>query len=309
MEEQQLNKYLGRIATGLMACALLALGGCASFEFAKPPPTQQRPVTLKNAGDELSGWTDLPLGVYRVPDSQVIISGHQKGQAGAVLFGLVGVAIVNAANASAGADAVKTAEQSLHIKLDGPLDQAIREVAAAPAYASTFSLEDKPGQMKLLVTPAIVLSFVTEDTLRPYVVLKATLVGSEPKPVWTTRYIASTGKPRPLLGKEGGLEGGAVELHKALGRDLKLAMRTLAKDVSKPYARDDKALVLVQGNFPYVKPRLQAVGYQLAEDDRYFTFVPKLGDVLVFAGVNVFDKSVIKFRPATKEDQPLKALD
>lgn len=33
---------------------------------------------------------------------------------------------------------------------------------------------------------------------------------------------------------------------------------TLAKDVSKPYARDDKAVVLVQGNFPYVKPRLQA---------------------------------------------------
>ena len=298
-----------RIATGVLFAALLALTGCASFEFAKAPPTEGRPIAMKNGGDELSGWSDLPIGVYRVPDSHVIISGHQKGHAAGLLFGLVGVAVAHAANASAGADAVKSAEQSLRIKLDAPLEAAIRDIASSPGFAPTFTLAEQRGQTTLVVTPALVLSFVNDNALRPYVVLKASMLGSDSKPIWTTRYIASTGEPRALFGKDGWLEDGAAELHKAVRTNMRVAMRTLASDVSKPYARDEQKLVTVQGNFPYMKQRLQAVGYPLAEDDQYLTFVPKLGDVLVFAGVNVFDKTVVKFRPATKDDLPLKLAE
>jgi hypothetical protein len=304
-----MKQFIPALQKWLVACALLALSGCASFEFTKPPPAQQRPISIKSAGDELSGWNDLPLGVYRVPESHVIISGHQKGQAAGMLFGLVGVAIVHAVNASSGADAVKTAEQSLRIKLHAPLEAAIRQVTASPEYASTFTAAEEPGQMKLLVTPALVLSFVSEEEVRPFVVLKASMVGSDPKPLWTTRYIASTGAARPLLGENGWLRDDAAELQKYLQANLQLAMRTLARDVSKPYPRDEGKLVVLQGNYPYIKQRLQTVGYPLDEDDRYLTFIPKLGDLLVFAGVNVFDKSVIKFRPATKEDPPFKLAD
>ena len=296
------------IAAWVAASALLALGGCASFEYTKAAPKQEQPVTLKAAGDELSGWTDLPLGVYRVPDSHVIISGHQKGQGAALLFGLVGVAAMHLGNASAGADAIRAAEQQLHIKLDAPLDAAIRDVIASD-HGRAFTLAEQSGQKKLLVTPALVLSFVTTDTLRPYVVLKASLVGSDPKPLWTTRYIASTGQPRPLLGEGGWLQDDGAELRKAVQTNLSVAMRTLASDVAHPYARDDERLVMVQGNFPYIKQRLQAVGYSLAEDDRYLTFIPKLGDVLVFAGINVFDKSVITFRAANKDDVVFKLAE
>ncbi|HVZ46107.1 MAG TPA: hypothetical protein VHA82_20035 [Ramlibacter sp.] len=304
-----MRPYIRRIASALTACALLALGGCASFEFTKPAQVQQRPITLKNGGDELSGWTDLPIGVYRVPGSQVVISGHQKGQGASLLFGLVGVAVAHAANASAGAEAVKAAEQSLHIKLDAPLERSIREITASPAYSSTFTLSEKPGQMKLLVTPGVILSFVTEDTLRPYVVLKATLMGSEPKPVWTGRYIASTGAPRALLGDSGWLENGAADLHKTIEIDLSVAIRTLATDVTKPYARNDQNLVMVEGNLPYLKRRVSVVGYPLAEDDQYLTFIPKIGDAAVFAGVNILDKTTIKFHPATKDDAVFKLMD
>lgn len=293
----------------LAAGVLLALGGCASFEYTKPAPKQQQPITLKNAGDQLSGWTDLPLGAYRVPDSHVIISGHQRGQGAGLLFGLVGVALAHAANAGAGADAVKTAEQQLRIKLDAPLDAAIRDVATSAAHGSTFTLVERTGQMKLLVTPALILSFVTDDKLRPYVILKASLVGADAKPVWTTRYIASTGQPRPLFGAQGWLLDDAAELRKTIQTNLAVAMRTLATDVAKPYARDDQKLVMVQGNFPYVKQRLQAVGYPLTEDGQYLMFIPKLGDMLVFAGVNVLDKSAITFRAATTEDAVFKLVD
>ena len=51
------------------------------------------------------------------------------------------------------------------------------------------------------------------------------------------------------------------------------------------------------------------VGYQVAEDERSIVFVPKLGDVLVFAGVNVMDKSVTTVRPALPDDARLKLVD
>lgn len=290
-----------------LTCSLLA--GCASFEFTKPAPPLGQPAVLKTSGEELSGWTDLPLGVYRIPDSHVIVSGHQKGQAASLLFGLVGVAVVHAANAGAGAEAVSSAEKHLKVKLNDPVDAAIRQALAGGAHASTFTLEDKPGAPKLLVTPALVLSFVNDDAVRPYVVLKATLVAADGKPGWTTRYIASTGEARTLMGANGWLLDDAAAFRRSIDANVNVAVRTMVADISKPYARDESRMVVVQGHLPYVKQRLQTVGFQLTEDDRYLAYIPKIGDVLVFAGVNIVDKSAVTVRAATKEDPPLKAVD
>lgn len=284
------------------------LGGCASFEFAKPIPPQTQTVTLKTSGEELSGWSDLPLGVYRVPDSHVIISGHQKGQMAGVLFGLVGVAIAHGANASAGESIIAGAEKQLKVKLTGPVDSAIRKTLASGQY-TTLTADDQAGAPKLLVTPALVMSFVSDQAARPYVVLKATLVRADGQPGWTTRYIASTGQARTLLGEDGWLVNEGTELRKAVETNVDVAVRTMIADVSKPYARDESRMVMVQGHLPYMKQRVQTVGYQLAENERYITFVPKLGDVLVFAGVNVVDKTTVTFRSAEKDDAPLKLVD
>ncbi|NPC56049.1 hypothetical protein [Caenimonas soli] len=139
--------------------------------------------------------------------------------------------------------------------------------------------------------------------------IKASMVASDGKPQWNTRYIASSGEARPLLGKDSWLENDGGALKRSVQANLDTAMQTLATDVSRPFPRDETRMTLVQGNFPYVKQRLQAVGFRLNEDDRYLTFVPKLGDVLVFSGVNIFDKNFITHRPATKDDMPFKVVD
>lgn len=298
-----------RIFFGIALLALLQLAGCASFEFTKPAPAQQQPITLKVSGEELSGWTDLPLGVYRVPDSHVIISGHQKGQMAGLMFGLIGVAVAHAANAGAGADAIKTAEQQLKINLNNQLGASVQRIAANEGFVRQFTVADRAGSNKLMLTPALVLSFVDETRVRPYVVIRASMIGLDGKPQWNTRYIASTGNARALLGGDGWLDNDALELKKNVQANLDLAVRTMAADVSKPFPRDETKLTMVQGHFPYVKQRLQAVGFQLTEDDRYLTFIPKLGDVLVFAGVNIFDKDVIKYRAASKEDAAFKLVE
>jgi hypothetical protein len=285
------------------------LTGCASFEFTKPAPAQKQPVTLKLSGEEMSGWTDMPIGVYRVPESQVVISGHQKGQAAGMLFGLIGVAVAHAANAGAGADRVKDAERLLKIKLDEPIQAEIDRLLADRAYARYFVKDERSGSTRLLLTPALVLSYVSEDAVRPFVVIRATMPGTEGKPLWTTRYIASSGEARPLLGNGGWLEAEAAELKRVVRANVALAMATLARDVSQPYRRDEGHLTMVQGHFPFVRPKLQTVGFTLNEDERYLTYVPKLGDALVFTGVNVLDKQFIKSRPAAKEDAVIKVVE
>jgi len=300
------KRWAARAALGL---AVAGLGGCASFEFTKPAPAQQQPIAVKLSGEDLSGWSDLPIGTYRVPDSQVIVSGHQKGAGAGMLFGLVGVAIAHAANANAGGQTVKDVEDTLRIKLNDQITAAVGQVISSQSLGSKFTQTEAAGATTMLLTPGVVLSFVSETDVRPFVVLKASLQGADKKPLWTTRYMASTGAAKPLTGEGSWTDQNGAALKVAIQASLDQAVRVMLTDVSQPYKRDDAALTVVQGNFPYVKPRLQIVGYKLAEDDRYVTFIPKLGDVLVFAGVNVLDKNVTVVRTATKEDAVFKTID
>ena len=66
------------------------LGGCATYDLTKAPPAETQPIAITYSSEGPSGWTDLPLGAYRVPNSDVIVSGHEKGGIG-MLFGVVGV--------------------------------------------------------------------------------------------------------------------------------------------------------------------------------------------------------------------------
>jgi hypothetical protein len=45
--------------------------------------------------------SDLPLGVHRIPDSNVVISGYQGGGAMGILFGAVGMLVQSSVNAQA----------------------------------------------------------------------------------------------------------------------------------------------------------------------------------------------------------------
>ena len=60
---------------------------------------------------------------------------------------------------------------------------------------------------------------------------------------------------------------------------------------------------------PFINGRFQVVGYTLTDDAQFLAFSPKIGDVNVFAGVNIVDKSVVTYREAVKEDKPFLRLD
>ena len=297
--------------TLVMCAASLLLGGCASFNRAKPAPHQSQPIKVEFITADLSGWSDLPMGTYRVPDSQVIISGHQKGGAApALLFGLVGVAVQGAVNSNAGKSATKDAGEVLHINLTSQAQGVADAMIAGDPFAKSFSSDAKAAAPTLAISSAVIMTFVNDNDVLPYVVLKATL--TDPKataPKWTTRYIASAGLPRPLTGDRSWTSDGGKDLQSTLDVELQRAIRFMLLDVASPYPRDDNKLTMVQGHFPFMKQRLETVGYELAEDPQSISFVPKLGDVMVFSGVNIMEKSSTLYRAAEKSDRRFKPLD
>jgi hypothetical protein len=294
-------------AVGVVA---LALGGCASHEFTKPAPHQTQAIVVKYTSDDLSGWTDLPIGTYRVPNSQVIISGHQKGGGIGVLFGPVGVAVEHAAGSGAGKAAVKTSEDALHITLTSEAQEDVATLLGSAAFAGKFTLAPDPAAPVLSISGGVALTFVNDTDARPYVVLRTKLLGPKATGAsWTTRYMASVGPPRALAGDDSWTSDGGAALKAAVSAELIRALQVMLTDVSTPFARDDGSKTLVESYFPFARRRYQVVGYTLTEDSDSISFVPKISDGMVFAGVNIMDKSVTTSRAATKDDRTLRHVD
>lgn len=294
---------------------LLALASVPLHALAGTPkatlvaPSFDGPTQIAFSTDQVSKWTDLPLGTYRVPNSDVIISGHQKGGAAPMLlFGLIGVAVQSGINASHGKEAMASAEQALTFSIDEEAKEKLAAALADPAYAGKFTA-DATADRRFDVTGAVVMSFANELEALPYVTLRVKLMGKGGKSkLWTTRYIASSGARRPIAGAGSWTENGGEALRPQVSRLLDLAIQTMLKDIATPYPREEASLTNVHGFFVHVNKPLQVVGYKLSEEDGRMLFLPKLGTTIVFAGVNVLDTGSVWQQPADKKDRPLKLL-
>jgi hypothetical protein len=296
----------------LRAALLLLLAALPLHAVAKTPkgtlaaPAAEGPTQVAFSTKAVSKWTDLPLGTYRVPNSDVIISGHQKSGAG-VLFGVVGIAVQNSVQKSNGKDTIASAEQALTLSIDEEANALLQAALADPAYAGKFSLAPTPGRT-YEVTGAVVMGFAANQDVLPYVVLRVKLLDGGGSKLWTTRYIASSGPRKPLVGEDSWTveEGALLRTH--VGGLLKTAIHTMLTDIATPYPRDEASLVTARGYFPHVNKPLEVVGYKLAEADGRLLFLPKLGTTIVFAGVNVLDTATMAVTPFAKGDKPLKLL-
>ena len=153
----------------LASIPLHAMAGTPKATLVAPPSDEPSQVEFATAA--VSKWTDLPLGTYRVPNSDVIISGHQKGGAAPMLlFGVIGMAVQGSVNAHNGKEAMASAEQALTISIDEEAKAKLQAALADPAYAGKFTSE--AAARKFEVTGAVVLSFANQLEALPYVTLR-----------------------------------------------------------------------------------------------------------------------------------------
>ena len=298
--------------TRTAALALTAvLAGCATYDRTKAAQHQTQAIAVSYTAEELSGWSDLPIGTYRVPDSQVIVSGHQKGAGVGAAFGLLGVAIEHSMEKSAGHAAVQGSEQVLHITLTGEGQQDLDVLLQSDEFRGKFV---PPAQglaaPQLTLSGAVILTFIDDTNVMPFVVLRARL--SQPKPateVWWTRYICGLGAPKALTGDNSWSADGGAALRAAVSAELARALHGALTDVLAPAARDENHQVAVAGYYPFVRGRFELVGYDLAEDSQSVMFAPRIGDANVIAGISIMDRAIVVTRPATKSDKAFRRLD
>jgi hypothetical protein len=285
-------------AFAAQAAAAQAAAGAAAAQA--PATTARTTIVYSDKGP--NGMSDVPMGVHRIPDSNVVISGHQKGGGIGALFGLAGMLIQSSANAAAGTGKVRNVQDDLRFDVTAKAVDLTGAIAADEKYRQLFTLLDKAGAEKavgstLTVVPYVVITFEGETDVRPYIVLKTKLStgasGDSPK---TIKYFCCEGKPLPLSGENGLAENNGARLKELLASELETAIHVMLLDRSHPYPRNDQAKIGVNGYFPFVGKPIKFKGYDLGRYNDYSLIEFRSG-MLVFGGVNIAEPSSLEITP------------
>ena len=240
------------------------------------------------------------MGIHRIPDSNVVISGRQKGGALGILFGPIGLAVQSSANASETTAKVQNLEDSLRFDAKGKAGELIGAILADETLQQHFRLSADPSSPTLNVTPYVVITFVNETEVRPYVVLKTKLATGAPnESPKAIKYFCCEGKPLLLDGANGLIENNGARLKELLTSELETALQVMLRDRSEPFVRDKGKRVATNGYLPFVGKPLKFKGYDLGRYKDYSLIDFGTG-MLVFGGVNIAEPGSLEITPVTK---------
>lgn len=288
-------------ASALTAQAAAAQAAAGAAPTQAPPTTAPTtpPTTIVYSDKGPNGMSDVPMGVHRIPDSNVVISGHQKGGGIGMLFGLAGMLIQSSANAATGTGKVRNVQDDLRFDVTAKATDLTGTILADEKYRQLFTLATKAGSGgTLTVVPYVVITFEGETDVRPYIVLKTKLStgapGESPK---TIKYFCCEGKPLPLSGENGLAENNGAGLKELLMSELDTAIHVMLLDRSQAYPRNDQAKIAVNGYLPFIGKPVKWKGYDLGRYNDY-SLVEFRGGMIVFSGVNIAEPSSLEITPA-----------
>jgi hypothetical protein len=281
------------IASALMAQAAVAQDKASAVPVPAPAPV----TTIVFSEKGPNGMSDLPMGVHRIPDSNVVISGQQGGGGIGMLFGLVGVLVQSSINAEAGTGKVRNIENDLRFDVRARAIEMANTIMAGDKFRTAFTLTPRQGGSTMTVTPYVVLTFVkkTED-VRPYIVLK-TKVATGSDSGKTIKYFCCEGKALPLASLT---ENNGTRLKELLTTELDTAINVMLLDRSQPFLRNDEAKVATNGLLPFIGKPLKWRGFDLGRYKDY-DLVEFRGGLFVFSGVNIVEPGGLEITPVVKK--------
>lgn len=284
----------------IVALVLAVTASGCSHAFIQPMPELKGQLGLKVSQEKASGWTDMPIGVHRVPETSVYVSGHQGAAGIGILFGPIGLAAAHAAAQSTGEK--KTGDPAaLRIDIAAEADRVLREELERRRDAGRFAPSGSPAEATLEVVPFIVLTFVGEERVRPWVVLKALLKDASGSEKWKTRYITSLADPRPLGGDNGWTLDGGEPLRKAVYGSLRAGVDVMLRDAAGQLPRGKGRVVKLRGNWVWVKQSMEVTGEILEETPEMLVVKPEVADAIVFAGISIVDPRTLTVTATDKD--------
>ena len=287
-----MRKFMLALVAGASA---LAVPAAAAPETGDTPAQAPAPTRVVYVDEGMSRMNDLPMGVHRIPDSNVIISGHQKGGGIGMLFGVVGMAIQSSANASGGTARVRSVEDDLRFDATAKATELTGAMLAADGkFGQRFTLQAADNILN--VSPYIVITFQNETEVRPYIVLKTKLYTSGDQPPKAQKYFCCEGKALPLSGPGGLAENGGAGLKALLTSELETAIQVMLQDRAQPFTRDKEQRITVKGYLPFVGKPFKMKGYDLGKYKDY-SLLDFTSGMLVFGGVNIAEPGSLEIQP------------
>jgi hypothetical protein len=288
----------------MLVVIVLSCFGLAGWRSTAPAYKVGKAVQVEYQDEPISGMQLIP-GTFRIPDSQVLVSGHQP-QAGAMLLGALGVLIDSAAGKRTGEALVGgSAGDMLRVQLNDRARAITDELIAAmpPGKVNTFAAQ---ADARLQVSVNVVLSFSHNETYaRPYIWLKAGLVPPGVNhATWGTSYFASNGPARPMRGDGSWTADGGAEFRRTLDESLREAITLMLADVATPFPRDPATIQAIWMDYPHSPDAIDFKVYRLGEDDKYVYFMPKLSGAWLTAGVHAVDKYMLEYYTKTGRFAP-----
>lgn len=280
------------------ASALIAQTAAAQ-DKAAPAPASAPATTIVFTEKSANGMSDLPMGVHRIPDSNVIVSGHQGGGGIGMLFGVVGLLVQSSINAEAGTGKVRNVEDDLRFDVRAKAIEITNRMMAGGQYRSAFTLSPQPGGSTMEITPYVVLSFVKKtENVRPYVVLKTKITdGTTGDKGKALKYFCCEGKPEPLADLTA---NNGARLKELLTAQLETAIEVMLLDRSRPFPRNDQAKVKTNGLLPFVGKPVKWAGFDMGSYKDY-KLIEFRGGMFVFSGVNIVKPGALDITPVVKK--------
>jgi hypothetical protein len=287
------------LRAAIAGAAAFAAHAAAAQDGAAAPAAAPLKITVSDKGP--NGMSDLPMGVRRIPDSDIVVSGHQKGGPLGLLFGVVGMAVQSSANTQAGERRTENIQDALRFDVAEKTSEMIAAIMAEEPFQGGYTLTAAADPAALSVVPFVVLTFVNDTDVRPYIVLKTkpgdAAAGEKPK---TIKYFCCEGPALPLTG-EGSLTANNGEKLKALlTSELDTAIRMMLLDRRQPFPRIDDAKLDINGSLPFIGKPSKWRGWDLGtyKDYRLIEF---RGGILVFGGVHAVEPGALEITPYVKK--------
>jgi hypothetical protein len=289
---------------------LLLAAALAAFLAPQPLLAQDAPATTAPAAPPLSlfidgkgpnGMSDLPMGVKRIPDSNIVVSGHQKGGALGLLFGPVGMAIQSAANTDAGGKRTNDIQEALRFDVAGRTSELASSILTEEGFQGGYTLATEESPSAVSVVPYIVLTYVNETDVRPYIVLKTKQdPGADKDKPRTIKYFCCEGPAMPLTGEGSLTENNGEKLKALLNAELDTALRIMLLDRRQPFARNDDLRLDVNGSLPFVGKPFKWRAWDLGSYKEY-KLIEFRGGILVFGGVHAVEAGALEIAPYVKK--------
>jgi len=287
-------RTLFRIVTALVCISFVS--GCATYDRIADYPKPGQPTTVAVTAKPMSKMSELPLGAYYDDQRQIVISGHQKGMWGGMMFGLVGVLVLDEANKSIAEDKFGGSARSAAVDLGTITRELVDEAIASER---TLGWVKTNGVAQLQLSPYAVFTVLKSGKARLYAMLRAEIPGPTREPQWSVRYFCRAPGEYMIEGNDGWMTDDRFAAGMRIA--MKSALHVCAQDCLGRL-RGTKT-VTAKGPLAYMNNDTIPWRYIVVdESDDAIVARFAAGDVLVMAGTHVLDRSDHEIAPADFED-------